>query len=87
MIKSALVHAVIAVAMQGLWQFLVGWLAAGIIACSFFFGREFAQHEYKGGGPKVVSLHYGLVNHWTLDSTLDVLFPIIATGAVWLLFR
>ena len=87
MIKTALTHAAIAVLIQLCLQFWFGWIAAGWIACAIFFGREIAQHEYKGGGPLKVSVLYGLINHWTLDSILDVLFPAIATGAVWLLFK
>lgn len=86
MIKTALIHAAIAVAVQAVLQIWFGWLAAGWIACSMFFGRELAQHEYKGGGPLVVPLHYGLTKHWTLDSVLDVLLPAIATGVMaWIL--
>lgn len=86
MIKTALTHAAIAVFIQLVLQFWFGWLAAGWIACAVFFGRELAQHEYKGGGPKVVSALYGLTNHWNLDSFLDILFPAVATGVLWILF-
>lgn len=85
MIKTALIHAGIAVVIQAALQFWLGWFAGGAVACAIFFGRELAQHEYKGGGPLKVSLLYGLINHWTLDSALDVLLPVIATGALWLL--
>lgn len=87
MIKTALIHALIAALIQIGLQYWLGWLAAGVIACAIFFGREIAQHEYKGGGPLKVSLLYGLTKHWTLDSILDVIFPAIATGALWILFR
>lgn len=95
MIKTALTHAAMAVAIQlslALYlqwlhgfNFEQGMLAGGIAACFGFFFREVSQHETKGGGAKVVSMTYGLTNHWTLDSVLDIVFPIIATGALWLL--
>lgn len=95
MINTALTHAAMAVIIQfGLalylqllhgFDFSQGMLAGGIAACCGFLFREISQHETKGGGAKVVSMFYGLTNHWNLDSTLDVLFPAVATGALWLL--
>lgn len=85
MIKTAATHAAIALTVQVVLQFLIGWVAAGLVACAVFLGREIAQHEYKGGGPLEVPIHYGLTNHWTTDSVLDVLLPAIATGvAAWI---
>ena len=95
MIKTALTHAAIAVIIQfGLalylqllhsFEFNQALLAGGIAACFGFFFREISQHEAKGGGAKVVPIFYGLTNHWNFDSVFDVLFPAIATGALWIL--
>ena len=97
MIKTALIHAAIAVAIQfGLalylqwlhgFDFNDGLLAGGFTACCGFLFREIAQHEYKGGGPLKVGIAYGLTHHWSLDSIVDFVFPIIATGAVWYLMK
>lgn len=86
MIKSALYHALFAVLIQLVLSPLIGMLGGASAGVMYYVGREVAQHEHRGGGPKVVPWYYGFINHWTLDSILDVLFPIIATGAVWLLF-
>ena len=96
-IKTATLHAIVALGMQiaiGAYLFYVhgftfenGVLAGGFSACSAFLFREMAQHEYKGGGPTKVSGTYGLTHHWTLDSVLDVFFPLIATGGLWILLR
>lgn len=84
-IKTALTHSAIAALIQCVLSVWFGWLAAGWVACSLFLGRELAQHEYKGGGPNNVSLLYGLTHHWTLDSVLDIVLPIITTGVLWIL--
>lgn len=82
---SAVEHGVIALALQLiLWRFFGIW-GAGAIAFAVLLGREIAQHEYKGGGPKVVEWHYGLTHHWNFDSTLDLAIPLVVclvTGAV-----
>lgn len=97
MLKTALEHAWIAVFVQllvaiylcGIHGFSInhGVLSGGFTACAAFLFREIAQHEYKGGGPTKVGILYGLKQHWTLDSALDVLFPVFSTGFVWILFR
>lgn len=74
---SALQHGVIALLIQLLLWPLFGIWSAGGIAVAIFLGREIAQHEYKGGGPKTVSWDYGLLHDWTLDSSLDVLLPVV----------
>jgi len=39
----------------------------------FYLGREVAQHEYKGGSwEKDLPVWYGFINHWSLDSVLDL---------------
>lgn len=93
MMKTSLTHAAIAIVIQLVMAMYFnymhgisyehGIIAGGFVACSGFLFREIAQHEYKGGGPLKVSILYGLTNHWTMDSILDVLLPIIMTGAVW----
>jgi hypothetical protein len=97
MIKTGIAHAVVSVGLQLVFAAYLyyvhgfsiehGVLAGGIAACTGYVFREMAQHEYKGGGPTKVSGTYGLLNHWTLDSIIDVLFPIIATGGVWILVK
>lgn len=83
MIKTALFHALLAVIIQLALLPFIGALGGAAAGVFYYFGREIAQHEYKGAKPQ--SWYYGIINHWTLDSTLDVIFPILATGAVWLL--
>lgn len=85
MIKSALLHALFAVIIQLLVALFTDYCTGAVAGVMYYFGREVAQHEYKGGGPKAVKWYYGFVNHWNLDSTLDVLLPIIATGVVCIL--
>lgn len=97
MYSSAIWHSVIAVIMQLIicaGVYLIhgfttecGLLTGSIAACSAYLFREVAQHEYKGGGPKVVKWYYGFINHWNKDSILDLLFPLIATVAIWLIYN
>lgn len=96
-IETALEHGIIAGIIQILLtvylyhvhSFTVehGILAGGFTACAGFLFREMAQHEYKGGGPTKVGIMYGLTHHWTLDSVLDILFPLIVTGGLWILLK
>ncbi|MDH2373552.1 MULTISPECIES: hypothetical protein [Cobetia] len=75
---SALEHAVIAVIIQlMLWPVFTLW-SSGAIAVAIFLGREIAQHEYKGGGPKAVAWDHGLLYHWNWDSSLDVALPLVS---------
>ncbi len=75
-------HAVIALIFQALlWPFVGRWVAGSLIV-AVFLGREIAQHEYAGGGPNEVWHLYGLFNHWSLDSVLDVLTPALACTLV-----
>lgn len=88
---SAIQHGVIAILIQlALWP-LFGLWSAGGIAVALFLGREIAQHEYKGDGPKLESWDYGLLHHWNLDSGLDVALPLAfcacLAGMVWGLKR
>ncbi|MDF1824164.1 MAG: hypothetical protein P1U68_05960 [Verrucomicrobiales bacterium] len=75
---TAIEHGVIAVVVQLLLWRPFGIWSGGAIAFAVFLGREIAQHEYKGGGPKEVSWHYGLTHHWNLDSVLDISVPLVA---------
>lgn len=96
-IKTAITHGVIALFMQILLSVYLFYvhgftldhsvLAGGFAACAAFLFREIAQHEYKGGGPNNVNITYGLTHHWNIDSILDVLFPIITTGGLWILLK
>lgn len=83
--RTHLEHALIALGVQLILWPLLGVVAAGIVACAVFFGREVAQHEYKalrlqyhealtlGELPWWVGLRYG----WTRDSVLDVVTPAV----------
>lgn len=75
---SHLEHAIIAVAFQCLLWPLVGRWVGGSLIIAVFLGREIAQHEYAGGGPNAVGYFYGVVHHWSQDSSLDVLSPAAA---------
>lgn len=85
---SHLEHFMIGIGIQLLlWLFFSRW-AAGGMAVAVFLGREIAQHEYKGGGGNVVPWYYGLLNHWTVDSLLDVAAPLagcllVALATAW----
>ncbi len=75
---SHLEHIVIAIGIQCLLWPLVGRWVAGSLIVAVFLGREIAQHEYAGGGPKQVDYFYGLFHHWSPDSILDVASPALA---------
>lgn len=96
MIRTAIEHAIIAVILQvmvALYLLCIhdfaasqALLAGGFSACIGFIFREVSQHEQKGGGANKVGIFYGLKHHWSLDSALDVLFPMISTAAVFWFF-
>lgn len=75
---SHLEHAIIALGIQCLLWPIVGRWTAGALIVAVFLGREIAQHEYAGGGPKQVEYFYGLLHHWSADSMLDVASPALA---------
>lgn len=78
-------HAIIAMGVQCLLWPLVGRWVGGSLIVAVFLGREIAQHEYAGGGPNAVGYFYGLLHHWSLDSTLDVLSPAAACAVLAIL--
>lgn len=75
--KTHLEHSLIALIIQIVGSALVNPWWSGSVAVTVFLGREIAQHEYKGGGPNEVSPLYGVFNHWSTDSILDVLCPVV----------
>lgn len=83
-------HFVIAIAIQLGLSPLIGMVSAGWVSCAIFLGREIAQHEYHLGidrgwewGHKLpVKWYEGLIHHWSLDSVLDVLAPVLACSLV-----
>jgi hypothetical protein len=84
---SHLEHLLIAMGLQAaLWP-LLGRRAAACFVVAVFLGREIAQHEARGGGANAVAWHYGMLNHWNLDSVLDVLSALVGVlvvaVAVW----
>lgn len=76
--KTHLEHLTIALAIQLLLWPLLGIWGSGALAVGIFLGREISQHETSGGGANAVKWYYGLVNHWTQDSILDVAVPLAA---------
>jgi len=87
MYRTALEHAVIAVAIQLVLAPLTNIVFAGAIAMAIYFGREVAQHEYKiavqrgwrwGQSEKPIKWYEGIVSGWSKDSLLDLIFPLIA---------
>lgn len=76
--KTHAEHAGFAVAIQLALMAVFGVWAAGAVAVAVFLGREISQHEAKGGGANAVPPLYGLVNHWSADSVLDVVSPAVA---------
>lgn len=80
-------HALFALMMQAAVGLATGnWWAGAALGAGFFLGREHAQYEKKltHGG------HVGGLNplagfaiwKWSLDSQLDLAFPVVAVAAV-----
>ncbi|CBV44056.1 hypothetical protein [Halomonas elongata] len=94
MIKTALSHALIAIAIQLAVGQLIGYAAAGALAVAFYLGRELSQHEYKLGirrgwewGESLpVKPWEPIIRGWSRDSALDIIVPAIAVAALayWL---
>jgi hypothetical protein len=84
-----LTHALLAVVCQlvvatGLWlvgiDFSTACAMGGLLAVGFYWGREVTQAEAKAGTPPWYSGFK--IWEWSLDSKLDLLFPVIATVIV-----
>lgn len=94
MIKTALSHALITIAIQLALGPFVGYVAAGALAVAFYLGRELSQHEYKLGirrgwqwGQRLpVAFWEPIIRGWSRDSALDIIAPTIAVVglAYWL---
>lgn len=82
-------HAVFAVGLQILLWPVCGLAIGGIIASSLFFGREYAQVEYKVRSRTGRSLtdmmpwHVLKPSLWSKDAVLDTLFPILGNSTVY----
>lgn len=84
--QSHLEHAIIAVGIQLLLWPIFGVVAAGVIACTLFLGREIMQHEYKEmqilGLTTINELRpnifVGVYKHWTEDSVMDVVACVLS---------
>lgn len=84
---SLTIQATLGIALAMIFGFTLfaGMLVAGSLAAGIFLGREISQHEFKGGGPKVVKWSYGLTKHWTRDSIMDVAVPVLAMAVLLLI--
>jgi len=82
MVLPALSHAAMSLLVS-----LIGWyfghLGIGIAAAlGFYLGREVAQHERKTPGTDPFRGFY--VWNWSMDGRLDILFPVLVCGALYL---
>jgi hypothetical protein len=84
--KTNFEHAAYAVLMQLAVGLLTGnWFAGAMLGIGFFAGREHSQAEYRSiakfydGKRANMPVYAGFMPRaWSLDSILDLLFPIIA---------
>ena len=81
-------HIFVAIVLQAVFTPLIGLGPAGLVAVSGLYGREVCQHEFKehrhtGKAINDLPIGFGMFNHWTLDSVLDVLLPALACGAIY----
>ena len=84
---TPLLHAAITLAAQAVVGLLTGdWLAGGVLACFWWFGREHAQAEYRwigavGNGKRASMPWWGGFDWraWNLPSLLDWLVPVATT--------
>ena len=85
---TGLGHSALSIPIQlGFGYLLNDYLAGGIIAILYWFGREVAQHEYKialkrdwvWGTPKPIKFYEGFILGWSVDSIIDIVFPVIST--------
>lgn len=78
-------HAAYAALMQIAVGLLTGdWLAGAAFGFAFFLGREHAQaqDQYRLGDFRAFD-----VRRWSIDARLDLLFPTLAVGFLYWLFR
>ena len=87
--KTHIEHLVIALVLQALI-----WLATSSLWLGFafvfglFLGREHAQREYKLGNPSKLKGFEALgFWRWSKDAKADLLFPVLATLFVSILFE
>lgn len=82
--KTHFEHTVIALVLQMLLGIWIDPLIAGAIVISGFFGREYAQVEYKVREATGITLTDMMpwsvfdYKYWSLDNLLDFLIPAIA---------
>lgn len=88
---TPLLHAAITLAAQAVVGLLTGdWLAGGVLACFWWFGREHAQAEYRwisavGTGKRAAMPWWGGFDPraWNMPSVLDWLVPVVACVLLW----
>lgn len=93
MVLTPLLHAAITLAAQAVVGLLTGdWLAGGVLACFWWFGREHAQAEYRwisavGTGKRAAMPWWGGFDPraWNFPSVLDWLLPMVAVAGAWAL--
>lgn len=88
---SNFAHASYALVMMAVvWALTGNALAGAMLGVGFFAGREHSQAEgraiknvYDGKRENLPNAFVGFMpRHWTLDSVLDLVFPIIAVSIV-----
>lgn len=83
-------HAAIALILQAIVGLLTGdWLAGALLCVGVFLGREHAQREYAIKKPGVALVGYEALDfwRWNIDEILDLVFPIVAVIAAYLIVR
>jgi len=87
---SHFAHAGYALAMMAIvWALTGNILAGAMLGAGFFAGREHAQAEYRsiqqfydGKRANMPEWAAFMPRAWSLDSFLDLVFPIVAVGIV-----
>lgn len=88
-----LTHSLIALAIQSIIALVSGdWWTGAAAGASYFWGREYAQAEYRNiehnyGGRRANMPFWGGLEAraWTLKGILDFVLPTVAVSAVALL--
>ena len=76
-------HAGYAALMQLVIGLIFGdWFAGACFGIAFFLGREHAQAQAKIGYTLKTTFQAFDIRKWSLDSKLDLLFPIVACSIV-----